>query len=581
MPIPSGSEKRSLAAVEPSPMKYRGETLVIDRRALTIALAICSLGAAPAALAPAGGSTYYVSGSGSDLASGLSQANAWATIARVNQQTLVPGDTVLFESGKSFTGTILLGPPEGGTPAEPITFASYGPQRALISAGTQHGFDLYNVAGIRIRDLVVAGSGIDTSNGIGISFYADLPGNVKLPWIRIEDVRVTGFRRGGISIGSYNGRTGFQDVRVEGCKLDHNGNNGMAVWGFYSTSWGQTLDDYPHRSIYIGHNSFVSNWGDPLLTNRHTGSGVEVAQAALVLIEYNEAFDNGRLNVYPGGGPVGIWMWDTYQGVIQHNESHHNSSASIDGGGFDMDGGCVRSVIQYNYSHDNDGPGFMVAQFTNGARPMRDVTVRYNVSERDGGRGGSGALQLWNGDTGGPAIYDALFHNNTVYVATKSPWIPRAFRAFGPGNFERSGFANNIFFSEGTFVWLGELSGSYDPLVAGNLYFARNGSFVIRDHGTSYFDLASWRAATGQESLLGIPSGYQMDPQLVAPGSGGTIGNPDLLGTLAAYQLDPASLAFDLAVPLPSFGVLTGSTDFWGGPIPLGAGYDLGAHEGR
>ena len=39
--------------------------------------------------------------------------------------------------------------------------------------------------------------------------------------------------------------------------------------------------------------------------------------------------------------------------MIQYNESYGNRSQTVDGGGFTLDGGLTRSVLRYNYSHDN------------------------------------------------------------------------------------------------------------------------------------------------------------------------------------------------------------------------------------
>ena len=43
------------------------------------------------------------------------------------------------------------------------------------------------------------------------------------------------------------------------------------------------------------------------------------------------AYENGRLNDYEGGGPVGIWAWDANRVVIQFNASHHNRTGSSKG----------------------------------------------------------------------------------------------------------------------------------------------------------------------------------------------------------------------------------------------------------
>ncbi len=53
------------------------------------------------------------------------------------------------------------------------------------------------------------------------------------------------------------------------------------------------------------------------------------------------------------------------------------------GAGFDFDGGCTNSTLQYNYSHDNYGAGYLLAQFDN-APLMKNITIRYNISENDG-----------------------------------------------------------------------------------------------------------------------------------------------------------------------------------------------------
>jgi hypothetical protein len=49
---------------------------------------------------------------------------------------------------------------------------------------------------------------------------------------------------------------------------------------------------------------------------------------------------------------------------------------------FDIDGGCTNCVLQYNYSHDNEGSGFQSGPFA-GCSPLGDNTIRYNISEND------------------------------------------------------------------------------------------------------------------------------------------------------------------------------------------------------
>jgi len=69
--------------------------------------------------------TYYVSSSaGSDANGGTSSGAAWQTIAHVNGQTFLPGDSILFKRGDVWNES--LTPPSSGSAGSPITFDAYG-----------------------------------------------------------------------------------------------------------------------------------------------------------------------------------------------------------------------------------------------------------------------------------------------------------------------------------------------------------------------------------------------------------------------------------------------------------------------
>jgi hypothetical protein len=67
---------------------------------------------------------YYVSNEGKDSNAGIIQSAPWATIARLNQAKLQPGDSVLFHCGHIFSGQINL--KTSGSVEKPIIFSSYG-----------------------------------------------------------------------------------------------------------------------------------------------------------------------------------------------------------------------------------------------------------------------------------------------------------------------------------------------------------------------------------------------------------------------------------------------------------------------
>jgi hypothetical protein len=71
------------------------------------------------------GTTYYVSSSsGSDANNGTSANTAWQTVAKVNAQALLAGDSVLFRRGDVWNESLVPG--ASGAAGNPITFDAYG-----------------------------------------------------------------------------------------------------------------------------------------------------------------------------------------------------------------------------------------------------------------------------------------------------------------------------------------------------------------------------------------------------------------------------------------------------------------------
>lgn len=68
--------------------------------------------------------TYYIKNGGSDSADGLSDANAWATIAKVNGLTFSAGDSILFAKGSIWREQLTV--PSSGSSGNPIIFGAYG-----------------------------------------------------------------------------------------------------------------------------------------------------------------------------------------------------------------------------------------------------------------------------------------------------------------------------------------------------------------------------------------------------------------------------------------------------------------------
>jgi hypothetical protein len=505
---------------------------------------------------------YYVSPSGNDTANG-SSSKPWKTINKVNKTSFAAGDRVLFQGGSIFSGSLSL--TGSGTASKPIIVTSYGSSRAFIYAGSGSGLYVYNTAGYYIDNINFVGSSGNTHSGI--QFYADLSGNVKLDTIFIDQVDVSGFANG-IVIGAWNNLTGYKNVSITNSAIHGNAKDGINIYGYSSA----TLVGYPNQNVYIGHTVAYNNTGVAGAAQA-TGSGIIVGNSDGVLVERSLAYNNGANNTH-NGGPYGIWAWDCNNVVFEYNESHHNhTAAQTDGGGFDLDGGTTNSTMQYNYTHDNDGPGYLIAQYS-GARSLHNNTIRYNISQNDGRRNGTAGVQLWNGGSG---IKNVAVFNNTVYM---SPAGTRPRGIYLQTATTNVSIRNNILITTGGVPPLQATAGQSGLVVQGNNYWAYGASLGITWGSTTYADLASFRAATGMESYSGTPVGASIDPQLNAPGTGGSINNSDRLNTLTAYSPKAGSPMIDTGLTLQTlFGVNPGPTDYMGSPIYRGLAFDVGAVE--
>lgn len=523
-------------------------------------------------ISPALATTYYISPSGNDTHPGTTPLLAWQTIAHVNSQSFSPGDSILFEGGQSFPGTLSFSGTNCGTAANPLLISSYGTGRATILAGTDNGIEVTNCAGIRIVSLNITGDGRALNDQFGILFYSFLNFTQRFDFISIHEVEVSGFNRGGISIFSDPAfsDSGFSNIEITHAVLHDNGDFGIGVQGKVLNT------GHPHRNIYIAHCKVYDNPGQIGKNTAHTGNGIVVGNTDGVIIEYCEAYNNGAENFYNGGGPVGIWIWDSHKGVIQFCESHHNKTGSTkDGGGFDLDGGCTESVIQYCYSHDNDGAGFLLAEY-NGARPLRNNSIRYNISQNDGRDNDYGGIHFWKG-TG--ILSDIKVYNNVIFMSSQAGATPAAFRSTS-GNIDSVLVSNNLFITSGNIDLVDKSSNSADIDFRGNAYYSMTGQYRYSDGANQYTNLAAWQAGKGQEMLSGNPVGFEGNPMVSNPGGGGTIGDPTLLFTLNAYNLMNASPLKDMGLTLNTvFGVNVGNQDFFNNTIPANGQFDVGAEE--
>jgi hypothetical protein len=528
--------------------------------------------------------TYYVNPAGDDLNPGTSTQVAWRTIDKVNATNLNPGDSVLFESDHDYPGNLLLTAEDAGTPTQPVVIGSYGSERARITAGNGSGVTVRNAGGVEVKDLIVMGDDYKTNVGSGIKIVNELPDNQKLEYIRIHNIEASGFGREknetiltvgpngcGIFVGgntSDKSKSGYKDVRITDCVTCQNEYYGILITGYY-------VDDpttYANSHVYVSNCKMYDNPGDSEYFKNHSGSGILMLDVDGGIIEYCEAYNNGYDCFSKVGGPVGIWACTANNVIIQHCESHHNKTGTrADGGGFDFDGGTTNSIMQYNYSHDNEGPGYLICSYKNAPHRFDNNTIRYNVSMNDCQNGNYSAITFWTGSPEEDPIYNTRIYNNTIYSskgAAISFWVKK-------GIHQTTVWSNIFITTSGRKL----VSGSPDKSMAtfaGNAYWAIDGKYNIAGNKS----LDEWRKAIGQEMLNGKPVGMVVDPKLIDIGANVTVGDPTKLHTLNAYQLQKNSPLIDAGIDIRSeFGIDPGDRDFYGNPIPSGKGFDIGAHE--
>lgn len=531
---------------------------------------------------PNTGKTYYVNTSGSN-GDGLSIATAWTTLSKVNQAVLLPGDTVLLEGGKTFTGNIELDQNDGNDPNRPVYFSSFGTGKAIIQTTVQNkcGFQATNTQGITLRNLEFQGPGIGNQAGKdGMLFFTTLPSGY-LSNIHIANVTVSNFGYCGIRFYSDytpNVKAGFKDVIIDSCEVFQCRENGIVTIGYDD----QNTTSYQHYNIQVKNTRVHHITG--YASNQHKGSGIVLSQADSVLIERCEVFETGSDNT-ACGGPGGIWVYSANNVTIQYCESHHNSSGGAggcDGLGFDLDGGTTNSVIQYCYSHDNDGPGFLLGNFW-GARPWKNNVVRYNISINDA-RTNNSPVTLF---TAPGTVWDGLdFYHNTVFVSPSASNNNPEFSAFQMTNFGNSmnGVAcyNNIFQTTDGIPLL-NIPGVFtpqQPAFAGNLYWTSGAPFSLR-YGVQCNSLDQFRnAGPACEKVGNMAVGLEADPLLQGIGFQAPTLFPLPNDSLDIVRVPMSSPCVDAGLNLSViFGLLPSQRDFWGTSTPQNGALDIGAFE--
>jgi len=478
-------------------------------------------------------STYYVDTSGDDANAGTGEAEAWRTLEKVNSTTFAPGDRILLKSGCVWTGQ--LWPKGSGDEDSPIVVDTYGPgPKPAIHAEGKHfeAVRLYNQHHWEINNLDVTNlSREGPAPRAGVRILGENAGtlsHVHLHGLEVHDVNGANLegRDGGkcnagilFDVIGHEVRTSFDGVLIQTCHVHDCDRSGIKTW----TDWGRYGGWAPYTDLVIKGNRLDNIGGD----------GIIACMAEAPLIEHNVA---SRCNERSGTHNVAIWVWETDDAVMQFNEAYLTKSTK-DGQGFDIDGMSRRTIVQYNYSHDNEG-GFILLCEAGDPDPGRyndGSIVRYNISQNDGAR----IFQV------GGKVTNAHIYNNVIFV-DRDAGDPLMIWHNKDGMWPDSiRYSNNIFVNLGTGGF--DLGKSTGNVFEHNVFFGHHAPNEPDD-----------------------PHKLTEDPKLAGPGSGG-VG----LDTAGGYQLQPDSPCIGSGAPIAD----NGGRDLWGNPVPAEGPVDRGAYQ--
>ncbi len=433
--------------------------------AFALAAAGVSVLAVPAAEA-SGGTTYYVSTSGSDSNAGTSTSAPWRSLTKVDATTFQAGDRILFQSGGAWSGQ--LWPKGSGASGAPITIGSYGSGAKPAFAGGGKVADtvkLWNQQYWTITNIDVsnnapstgtAGANLGDFRGIhvGGDDSRTLSGFV-IDAVSVHDVTGVDNWVGGSTA---NNRTGIHFAMG----WDRAKNTGGIV---FNTTVPNIAAPPSTPTLLTGimiENSAIQNtsWGGIVLKQyvgdapgaKATGWGLRTSASDSKYAPFTNVTIQGNYITQRGTayGANGMLLDDVRDAVVQHNlvdrvgtcgieldytdvaTVQHNevTGTTVKAGGsdsnaIDPDMGTTNIVIQYNYLHNNS-VGFLVFQIKFGGSSIWRYNIVANSSKE--------SIQLGSVSSSTAQIYNNTFYNTSstlAYLMTNSHYT----------------FTNNIFYT--------------------------------------------------------------------------------------------------------------------------------------
>lgn len=445
--------------------------------------------------------TYYVdSVNGNDNNDGKSKDAAFKTLAKVSSKYYQAGDKLLFKKGCKFSGSLTVRG-HGEKDAE-IYIGTYGEGDAPIISGRGN----YAVV---LNSYHVTFDGLEITNPQGIVGIKIDPlksgesPNVTIKNCNIHDVHTkigetTKLERGEGAIIVSTGTlepSWFNGLTIENNTIKNVNSVGVAVGNTWHndkelpTLWGQEKNS-PHKNVTVKNNHLDTIGIDGIwVTNSHD-----------VLIEKNTLYRGYQCTTANFDNCAGIWIIHCKDSLIQYNEVGYmdRKLGQIDGQAFDIDIGCINTVLQYNYTHNNSG-GFLLVcssanlnNLENSKVHTTNAVIRYNVSVGDAFFEGTAKKSLV---TIVDRVSDVNIYNNTFYMSGKDRELAPigSYNAYSNTTWsDNINASNNIFHAEDNITVNWDLSKSLAVKINNNIYSGKAtvASTVLKD-GSSITDAAA------------------------------------------------------------------------------------------
>jgi hypothetical protein len=517
------------------------------------------LGAAPAF---ALNTAYYVDATaGADANAGTSPAAAWKTLAKVNSMTFGAGDKILLRAGQQWIEQ--LKPKGSGVSGNPITIGAYGEgPRPIVDGRNVAGggaggaavllqnVSYWTVSGLEVvNDDGTNNVGTTSARGLnrsGIMVY-NTSGTGKYGIIvrdnYVHDVNgcfecsgANAQTNGGIAVvadtmnGLSNGSSSYDGVQILDNVVERVGRTGI-VFNDNSTGFLFYLvaQDALSKNVTIAGNRLKDIEGDGIILNGSVNN----------LIERNRIDTAGLVTVAGSTQPgtVGMFISKATNSVMQFNEVSGVRYNVVDGQAYDVDLLTKNSIVQYNYSHDNEGGMILLM---GGLFSGTDATVRYNLSVNDAFVA-NGVFTLSSGLMSGAKIY-----NNTAYIAPGLASRPTYQSGWDGDNHNPWTFRNNVIVNHGTGTW--EQPRGSGTTISHNLIFGNHTAGEPADANK-----------------------ITADPQMIAP----LAVAPEGLDAVGGYALAPTSPAVGSGAVISN----NGGLDFFGNPVSSTVAPTRGFHE--